>query len=289
MASRAEGPSIEPLWEAAASVAGPHRGGRLPAALAARFPGDLAIDLRANRPTVIANLVSSIDGVVALGPGERSTGGGEISGFSEPDRFMMALLRGLADAVIVGAGTVRVGSNHEWTARKLQPQLADVFAEWRAAMGIAPQPTTVVVSASGELDFGHRGLSEPDVPVIVATTQTGARRLADLHPAANVTVTVAGSGERVAARALLDVLRTSGVRVALCEGGPHLLGELLAANLVDELFLTAAPQLIGRPEGLGRLGLVEGADPLRDGGWWARLAGVRRAGDYLFLRYRFDR
>lgn len=288
-AGRREGLPLEPLWEAErAQDGGPVRGGPLPPELAARFPGQLAIELRPVWATMIANFVASVDGVVALGPDEHSTGGGEISGFSEPDRFMMSLLRGLADAVVVGAGTVRVGRNHEWTARHLQPDLAEVFARWRAEMDLAPQPTIVVVTASGDVNPSHAGLSAPDVPAIVLTTRAGAARLESARLPANLSVVEAGDGDRVEPKAITDLLESLKVRLALCEGGPHLLGELVAAGLVDELFLTVAPQLIGRTGKLGRLGLIEGIDLMAEGTWikpWA----VRRAGEDLFLRYRFDR
>jgi riboflavin biosynthesis pyrimidine reductase len=288
MAGRTEGLPLELVWEAAGEPGPYRRGGRLPDALSPRFAGELAFELREDRPTIVANFVSSIDGVVALGPGERSTGGGEISGFSDADRFMMALLRCLADVVVVGAGTVRVGRNHEWTARNLLPDLAPVFTEWRRKLGLPPQPTTVVVTASGDVDLRHRGLCAPDVPVFVVTTHVGARRLTRVKLPANLEVVVNSNGDNVKPGELLDAVRmNTRARVALCEGGPHLLGELLAAKLIDELFLTVAPQVAGRPEGTGRLGLVEGSDTLGAGGAWARLAGVRRAGDDLFLRYRF--
>ncbi len=288
MVGRSEGFLLEPLWEAAAEPGPSRRGGRLPDALAARFAGELAFELRADRPMVVANFVSSIDGVVALGPDEKSTGGGEISGFSEADRFMMALLRCLADVVIVGAGTVRVGRNHEWTARNLRPDLAPVFAEWRRELGLAPQPTTVVVTASGDVDLRHGGLSAPDVPVFVVTTHAGARRLNSVKLPANLEVVVNSNGDDVKPGELLDAVgMNTRARVALCEGGPHLLGALMGARLVDELFLTVAPQVVGRPDGAGRLGLVEGSNLIAAGGSWARLAAIRRAGDDLFLRYRF--
>jgi riboflavin biosynthesis pyrimidine reductase len=290
MPGRGAGLPIEPISETPAEDdPRPRRGGALPPLLAARYPGELSIGLDADRPAIVANFVSSVDGVVALGRDEHSTGGGEISGNSDPDRFMMALLRSLADAVIVGAGTVRVGRNHEWTPRKLQPDLAPVFASWRATLGLAPQPTTIVVSASGELDFGHRGLSAPDVPVIVATTEVGARRLAAAPLPGNAIVAVLNNGDRVTAAAIRDLLAANRIRLALCEGGPHLFTELLAAGEVDELFLTVAPQLIGRPHDRHRLGLIEGTALPGPGGRWGRLVSVRRAGDDLFLRYRFER
>ena len=291
MTSRSEGLPLEPLWQAPEGVPTDGveaRGGLLPPALAERFPGDLAVGLVSERPTVIANFVSSVDGVVALGPSEPAAGGGEISGFSESDKFMMALLRGIADVVIVGAGTVRVGSRHEWTPRRVEPSLADVFAAWREELGLSAQPTTIVVTASGNLDPAHPGLSAPDVPVIVATTPTGAARLRSRPLPANMTVEAIGFDDRVPAGAILELAQRTGARLALCEGGPHLFGELLAARLVDELFLTLAPQVIGRDANVRRLALVEGTSFGEGRGRWSTLMAVRHAGDDLFLRYRFE-
>jgi riboflavin biosynthesis pyrimidine reductase len=290
MAVRSEGLRLESLWDGPAPALDPVdvRGGPLPPALAGRFPGELTIPLQPGRPTLIANFVTSLDGIVALGPGESSAGGGEISGFSEADRYMMALLRGLADAVVIGAGTVRAGRRHVWTPARVQPDLADAFAAWRSELWLTPQPTTIIVTASGNLDPAHAGLNAPGVPVVVATTPAGAERLAGLPLPSNVRVEAVGEGERVPAGAVLEVIRGTGARVALCEGGPHLFGELLRARLVDELFLTLAPQAYGRDASLHRLGLVEGTSFGEGQGRWAQLASVRRAGDDLFLRYRFE-
>ena len=261
----------------------------MPAALADRFPGELTIDLVDERPTVIANFVSSVDGVVALGPGEPNSGGGEISGFSEADRYVMALLRTLADVIVIGAGTLRVGRKQVWTAEHLQPSLAGAFAAWRAELWLSDQPTTIVVSASGNVDPGHSGLNAPNVPVIIVTTPGGAERLSKLPLGPNVRVAAVGDEKHVPAGALLEVIRGTGARLALCEGGPHLFGEILRARLVDELFLTVAPQVVGRDATDHRLGLVEGAIFGEGRGRWAGLSSVRRAGDDLFLRYRFER
>ena len=290
MAVRSEGLTLDPIWlapELRFADGTDARGGLLPPELAARFPGELAVPLRPERPTVIANFVSSLDGVVAMGPGEPSSGGGEISGFSESDRYMMALLRGIADVVIVGGGTVRAGKRHEWTPRSVAPTLVEAFAAWRSELWLAPQPTTIVVSGSGKVDLRHAGLSAPDVPVIVVTTTSGASLLAMSPIPANVRVEAVGDGTTVAAGALLEVVRGTGARLALCEGGPHLLGELVRARLVDELFLTLAPQVIGRDSAAHRLGLIEGTSFGDGRGRWANLTAVRRAGDDLFLRYRF--
>ena len=162
----------------------------------------------------------------------------------------------------------------------------------RSEMGLAPQPTTVVVTARGNVDPTHPGLSAPDVPVIVVTTRAGAARLAGLSLPANMSVEIAGedgsgeTGPHVSPQAVLDVVRAAGARLVLCEGGPHLFGDLLAAGLIDELFLTLAPQIIGRDDAARRFALVEGIS-FGAPGRWASLAAVHRAGDDLFLRYRF--
>ena len=293
MAARNRGLTIEPVWEAAADL-GPAgaghriRGGPLPPALAARFPGELAIPLRPDRPTVVANFVSTLDGAVAPAAGRPSRGGGEVSGFSGTDRLMMAILRALADAVVIGAGTFRAGRRHAWSAEYLEPGLADAFAAWRTDLGLAPRPTTVVVSGSGDLDPGHAGLNDPAVPVIVATTPAGWHRLSQSGLPSNVRVAVleAGDGGAIPAAAVLESIAGHGVGLVLCEGGPTLFGCFLEARLVDELFLTLAPQVFGRAGSARPPALVEGAD-LAGGDRWAELRSVRRAGDDLYLRYRF--
>jgi len=289
MAGRSEGLALEPLWHASQGAvdAVDVRGGPLPAELANRYRDDLDIPLRQDRPTIIANFVSTLDGAVALGPSEPSAGGGEISGFSDADRFMMALLRCVADVVIVGAGTVRTGRRHIWTADHLQPALSGAFAAWRSELWLAPHPTTVIVSASGNLDGTHSGLNAPGVPVVVVTTRAGAERMAMGLFSSNVRVQVAGDGDRVPVGSLLEIVAGLGARVALCEGGPHLFGDLIRARLVDDLFLTLAPQIVGRDANVKRLALVEGASVSEGRGRWSSLIDVRHAGDDVFLRYRF--
>src|SRR5687768_17578125 len=85
--------AIEPLitFDAAADP-GAVRGGPLPQRLHKAYGSDLVIPLRLDRPTVISNFVSTIDGVVSYNNAD-AAGGGEISGFFKPDTFVMGLLR----------------------------------------------------------------------------------------------------------------------------------------------------------------------------------------------------
>lgn len=275
---------IERLWEAADDGAA-RRGGSMPPELRRLYGGELLVPLRADRPTVLANFVTSLDGVVALDP-EGGSGGGEISGFFEADRFVMGLLRALADGVLVAAGTVRAAPTHEWTPRRVHRASAPATAAWRLALGLAPQPTTIVVTGSGRLSPGHPGLSAADVPVVIATTRAGARALERVPLARHVRIVPCGDGEEVPPAALLALASDLGLRLVLCEGGPHLFGELVEAGAIDELFLTVAPQLIGRTPKLTRLALIEGVALRPDGPAWSELRSIRRSGSHLFLRYR---
>jgi riboflavin biosynthesis pyrimidine reductase len=289
--STGRGLALEPLWaargEEPTSGAG-SRGGDLPPALAARYGPRLTIPLRRDRPTIVANFVESLDGVVALNEPGQPTGGGEISGFFEPDRFVMGLLRALADAVVVGAGTVRNAPTHEWTPRRVDRAHAADYEAWRRDLGLRPQPTTVMVTASGDVEASHPALNAPDVPVIILTTEAGARSLRALDLPHHVRIETAPDAEHVSPDAILAVLRADGAGLVLCEGGPHLMGDLVAADLIDELFLTVAPQIIGRDRGHPRFAFVEGYTDPSATGRWSRLVSVHRAGDHLFLRHRLE-
>jgi riboflavin biosynthesis pyrimidine reductase len=260
------------------------RGGGMPAGLASRYDGPLLVPLRPDRPTIIANFVATLDGVVAMGPG-KNTGGGPISGFSEPDRFVMGLLRAASDILVMGSGTASGGSSGSWTPAHIHPPSGQAFAEWRTSMGLEPHPTTIIVTASGDVSVGRDGWNDPNVPVVLATTVGGAARLRASDLASHVVIEPIARGDHVAAEEIAALCASLGARLVLCEGGPHLLGDFVEGDLVDELFLTIAPQLVGRALE-GRLGLVEGLALSPDDARWYELVSVKRSGDHLFLRHR---
>lgn len=291
VATRDASGSIDLLWEAdiaATSAKSLIRGGTLPADLA-RYGGRLEIPLDVDRPTIVVNFVSTLDGAVALDRAGAS-GGREISGGSETDRFVMGLLRATADAVMVGAGTVRSSRTHSWTAGHIHPPSAAAYDSWRAGLGLTTAaPTTVMVSTSGDLEARHLGLDDPDQSIIVVTTTPGARRLqATLAARDHVEIVAIADEGPIPAASLIGFLGERGFRLVLCEGGPRLFADLVAAGAVDELFLTLAPQVVGRSPAIERLALIEGAAFAPHRAPWTRLRSVRRADDHLFLRYDFD-
>jgi riboflavin biosynthesis pyrimidine reductase len=247
----------------------------LPAPLAERYGGTLGFA----EPCLVANFVASVDGVVAIPSLPRSIG--MIGGGSDSDRFVMALLRACADAVLIGSGTLRASPGSTWTAGRAYPAFEAELAELRRRLGRPERAELAILSASGRLDPRHPALAER---ALVLTTERGAASLAGRLPAGCELVTLPGR-EAVDAAAAIGFLRRRGHTLVLSEAGPHVFGSLLSAGLVDELFLTMAPVVAGRSGQSGRLGLVEEMSLLPLSRIETRLLAVRRAGDQLFLRY----
>lgn len=266
--------SLEPL-ECLYEKAGESRFG-LPPALATAYGSDLGFP----QPCVYANFVTSIDGVAALGP-EYPSSGSAISGREPADRFVMGLLRACADAVLIGAGTLRATPRHRWTPEYVCPQAASDFAELRRNLRRAPQPELAVVTASGNMPTQHPALQSGS---LVATTVDGARKLEGHLPAA-CTIFTAGDGPTLRMADVLAALHARGHTTVLTEGGPHLIGSLLGENMLDELFVTTSPVLAGRSS-TARPGLIEGLELLPNRPEWTELISIRRRNSYLFLRYR---
>jgi riboflavin biosynthesis pyrimidine reductase len=250
----------------------------LPESLAELYGGSLGLD----EPCMVANFVASIDGVVAI-PSVPSSNK-LIAGGSEADRFVLGLLRAWADVLVIGSGTMLAAPRSVWTPEQAFPDAADGFAELRRRLGRPERLEVAVLSGSGRLDPDHPAFA---AGASVLTTDQGAERLSGrLAPDQIVSL---GGGDIIGPAAAVAALRARGHEAILSEGGPHALGPLLEAGLVDELFLTVSPLLVGRDERSLRLGLVEGADLLPGGPLTAHLAGVRLGGDHLFLRYRLER
>jgi riboflavin biosynthesis pyrimidine reductase len=261
---------LEALWEAPGL---PELD--LPDDLRAGYGGPLGLET----PRVFVNFVASVDGVVAIPSLPNSNR--LIAGESASDRFVMGLLRACADAVVIGSGTMNAAPRSLWTPAQAYPDAADSYAELRRRLGLAPEPELVILTARGSVDPGHPAF---EAGALVLTTDPGSERLRTELPDACTVVSV-GPGEEVDVRAAFAALAARGHERILSEGGPRVLGSLLAARLVQELFLTVSPLLVGRTDLDERLALAEGADLLADGPLGARLLGVRRDESHLFLRY----
>jgi riboflavin biosynthesis pyrimidine reductase len=237
---------------------------------------------------VFSNFVTTLDGVVSLNAKGHASGG-DISGFSVQDRMVMGLLRAIADVVIIGSGTLGVDRRHVWTAEAIFPKLADDYRQLRKALGKHAAPLNVIVSGSGGVDPSLPVFISGKVQALIVTTTAGAKRLLKQTVPDSVEIrAVRQSASAISASAILDeVSRVSSGKLILVEGGPRLLGDFYAERLLDEQFLTLAPQIAGRDIGDRRLSLVMGKafaprDPL-----WGKLIDLRRGSSHLFLRYSF--
>jgi riboflavin biosynthesis pyrimidine reductase len=255
----------------------------------ARLYGSLRMPRPGSRFYVFSNFVSTLDGVVSL-QSKGHSGGGDISGFSAQDRMVMGLLRAVADVVIVGSGTLEADPRHVWTPEAICPELAADYRRLRQALRKRRPALNVVVSASGGVNLRLPVFASGRVPAMIMTTAAGVKRLNRQNVPESVRIRALRprAGEIPAGAILEELSREIPGKRILVEGGPRLLGTFYSERLIDEQFLTLAPQIAGRESNDQRLGLVMGRifaprDPL-----WGTLVDARRGSRLLFLRCAFS-
>jgi riboflavin biosynthesis pyrimidine reductase len=245
----------------------------LPAELARVHGGDIGFA----DSSVYANFVATLDGVVAIPSVPRSNE--LVAGDNDADRFLMGVLRALADVVLIGAGVLRESPRSTWRAEQIYPPASDAYADLRAGLGLPPAPEIAILCGWGHVDPEHPVLRGR---TLVLTSDRGAERLEGRLPETAEVVSL-GRPLRFSGDVIVDALHARGHRRILSEAGPHTFGTLLRAQVVDELFLTTSPLLVGDVGQGSRLHLVESADLLPPVG--ARLSSLHRHGEHLFSRY----
>ena len=209
-----------------------------------------------------ANMVSSADGAGFLD--------GRSAGLSSPaDMRLFGLLRVLADVILVGAGTART---EQYKPARRRPALAGLRAGRSVTAPVALVSRTLELDLTAPLFAG----APPDARTIVITCDSApagkravAARTADVIVAGDLVVDLT---------AAVAALRDRGLGRVLCEGGPHLLGQLAAAGLLDELCLTVSPLLAGPGPSRITAGAPFPARPLT-------LAHLLEDDGFLFCRY----
>src|SRR3984957_2391609 len=247
----------------------------LPPELREMYDGDLRFRASsAGRPYVIANFVSTLDGVASYGIKGQS-GGSAISDSNPADRFIMGLLRASVDAVMVGAGTLQdAGANSLWTPEYVYPDAKSLYAEYRVNALHKPEyPLLVIVSGSGRLELEIATFKTTAMRTVSVTTAAGRAELARRGAATLSSVEVRALNSKngnsnsgsIDPLVILELLQAQfGVKTLLHEGGPTLFGHFLAAEAVDELFLTLSPQIAGRKGDSTRPAIVQGVEFLPD-------------------------
>lgn len=215
---------------------------------------------------VAIGMVGSVDGASAIAGTSSGLG-------ASGDRAAFRALRALADVVLVGLGTA--------VAERYRPTWPTRGVEARSRRGQALLPRLALVTGSGRVPPDLRTLDDPQRPPLVLTTASGAevarRQVGDR---AEVVALAADDERRVRPRAIVDELADRGLGRMVCEGGPTLNHSMVAAGVVDELFVTIAPVLVGGGRGLVGDRLATGPRPLV-------LQELRVHGSELVCRYRF--
>ncbi len=264
----------------------PGKGPVLPEALQAIY-GRWPLPEVDQLPYTYVNFVCSRDGRVSFNePGK--SGGGYISLNNWHDRWLMALLRARADAIIMSANELGENTRHTWRPESIFGEDRTTWAELRRLEERAEVPLHVVVTRSGELPADAAVFRDREVPVCLATTDRGlerARPLLDGLP----NLRWWSGGAQLNYAALVQELGSSyGVRTLLCEAGPRVYGAMLAAGVVDDEFVTLSPILAGNSAEQPRLALVEGVSFDPDRPPRSRLLALYRSGDHLFLHSRYN-
>lgn len=222
------------------------------------------------RPYVVLNMIATLDG--------RATLGGRSGPISDPaDRALFHGLRSVVDAVMAGAGTVRT--------ERYGPIVTDPHRRRvRREHGLCEQPLACVPTASLSFPPDLPLLRDPDSRVAVLTPSDASLAETGAHVEY---VRARREDESLDLSAALSELHDRlHIRTLLCEGGPHLNAELLAAGLVDELFLSISPVLAGdqRMGDEPPLRILAGIDfmPPRT----LQLVSALENDSRLFLRYR---
>ena len=222
----------------------------------------------AARPYVLLNMVSTADGRASLGGRSGPLG-------NQADRELFHGLRTAVDAVMAGAGTVRAERYRRLVRDERRRQI-------RRERGLAEEPLACIVSGRLGLSADIPLLADPQARVAIVTSS-----------AASLPEDCAGKIDYIRAQrdgvldlpgALAELRERFGVRTLLCEGGPHLNSHLLAAGLVDELFLSLSPKLAGDDAGGEALRILSGSK--LDSPVELELVAVLEHDSHLFLRYK---
>jgi riboflavin biosynthesis pyrimidine reductase len=214
------------------------------------------------RPYVVLNMVESVDGRVAVE--------GRVGALtSADDQELLYALREQADAVVVGAATVR--------AEGYGRLLPEEHRRRRVERGRDPEPLLCVLSRERGLPPGAPAAAGAH-RVVVATGASAATL--DQLPGVESLRYARADGSTPLAELMSDLHERLGVQICVCEGGPEVARELIDAGLCDEIFLSISPRVVGAAGRVGVFGPVVRERELE-------LRSLLRSGNHVFLRYGF--
>lgn len=222
-----------------------------------------------DRPYVAINMVTTVDGKAT------NLAGTVRSLSSKADRFSMRRIRSAVDGVMNGAETLR--------RENVNPSVPDELIPSRLERGLAPQPVALTITASCDIPPERTFFHATGVqPVVITTKHAPPERVEEL--AAHSKIIIAGEHSVDLTLMMHLLVAQLGIRTMVVEGGPTLNARLISARMVDELFWSVSPQILGGPA--ERTMVEETPIPVetRPG---LELLSVYRHESELFLRYRF--
>lgn len=225
----------------------------------------------ARRPQISINMAMSADGKISTYRRETFSLG------SAEDRYFMDLLRARADAVVVGAGTLKLDG---WAMRIRH---ADIQRA-RIEKGRGPNPLNVVLSTALNLPSKREFFTHPDTEKLIITTRAAPE--ARVRRFKQLAETVVLPRSRIRPEDVIAVLWERGAKRVLVEGGATLNFSFFEAGLVDEIYITVTPRILG---GSTAPTVVDGKGFLSTSHPHMELLSCRRRGNEVFLRYRVAR
>ena len=220
-------------------------------------PEELYLDLSfpdppRDRPYVYLNMVSTVDGKASVSGGANKIG-------SDADRTVMRNLRSLSDAVMIGSGTL--------LAEKISLGVPQHLAETRSSLGKSSQPLAIIMSSNKDLPLTNLIKPEPHNTCVLGTEVAESRNSMDYIDIEEV---------------FRNLKLGYSIHYLLVEGGPSLNNSLISSGLVDEIFLTISPKVVGGSSGASTIvnGTVLSVESKLE------LYSANVLGSELFLRYK---
>lgn len=215
------------------------------------------------QPWLMINMIASLDGGTSI-----DGVSGPLGGPSDKDVF--SCIRTFPDIILVGSATA-VAESYSSPPASVSSRAS------RLTNGAWPTARIALVSASLTFPLDLPMFMRPDQRPLVITTDT-----ADPHKLATVgekaDVIQAGTDVVDFVQALKK-LGELGARVILSEGGSNINGQLIEANLVNEILLTVAPLAVAGNSQRIATGIANSGSTDFD------LQQVLTDGHYLFLKY----
>ncbi len=211
-------------------------------------------------------MVASLDGKVTLGGDLKPNSLGGVF-----DRHTMNVIRSNFDAVLSGGNTLRRHPFYLGVPPEFEPP--------RLARGLTAQPLTVCLTASGRLDPNSPLFQKPPLPPVIFTSTRGAQALdARIKSISSIEIIEADHGPKAIAQRLAQ---NHSVNNLLVEGGPSVNYQFLQAKIVDQIFITLAPKLVGATADFT---MAMGEEPLPQPKHLTLLSAHEHENE-LFLRY----